>query len=153
LLGSWFQVFAEINSMIRPVAILDTWKRRILIELELSDFAVFDWIDEITENMQWELRSAAERLPAHRLLIVCGPERQQIVADVIASCGDSLNGKPHCLIKSRGPDDRYIWSNHENFEKAFGTHLHEALSALVAEPRQRDRREMVGAWPYPVRVS
>ena len=152
-LGAWFRIFSEINTMIRPVGILDTWKRRILMELEVSDFAVFDWIDEITENMQWELRSAAERLPAHRMLIICSPEKQQMMADAIASCGDSLNGTPHCLTASRGPDDEYIWADHDDFDKAFASHLHAALSALVAEPRQSLRREPIGAWPYPVPVS
>jgi hypothetical protein len=152
-LGSWFPIFSEINTMIRPVGILDTWRRRILMELEVSDFAVFDWIDEITENMRWELRSAAERLPAHRLLIVCSPEKQQRMEEAITSCSDALDGRPRCLITSRGPDDEYIWASHDDFGKAFESHLHEALAALVTEPRQRLRREVVGAWPYPVRVS
>jgi hypothetical protein len=150
--GTWFSNFAEIESMIRPVGILDTWQRRILMELEVSDFVVFDWVAEITDNMQWELRNAAERLPAHRMLIVCGPEQEQVMEHAIASCGNALNGKPHHLVMSRGPDDQYTWSTHDEFEKAFGSHLHAALSALVSEPRQSLRREPTGAWPYPVRI-
>jgi hypothetical protein len=150
--GSWFRIFAEISSMVRPVGILDTWQRRILMELEVSDFAVFDWVDEITENMKWELLSAAERLPAHRMLIVCSPEREQSMRDAIASCGELLSGTPHCLIAARGGDDEYIWANHDSFDEAFRRRLHESLSALVTEPR-RCIRVQVGAWPYPVRST
>jgi hypothetical protein len=152
-LGAWFSIFAEINSMIRPVTILDTWKRRIGMELDVADFAVFDWIDEITENMQWELRSAAERLPGNRMLIVCSPDREQQMIQAIASCKDVLSVEPHCLVIARGRDDEYIWANHRTFDAAFRAKLHEALAALVEEPRWERRSQHLGAWPYPVLPS
>jgi hypothetical protein len=148
-LGYWFSIFSEIESTLKPFNLLHTWQRQILIELEVADFAVFDWIDEITENMQWELRNAAERLPAHRMLIVYRPENHDAVERIIASCAESLSGRPHCLETARGPDDEYIWSDHHDFDQAFSACLDQALSTLVVEPRGNFSRVAIGTWPYP----
>jgi hypothetical protein len=144
-LGLWFQIFSEIESTLRPT-LLHTWQRQVLLELEVTDFAVFDWIEEITSNMHWELRRAGERLPAHRILVIYSPENRVQIDDFFASCGGLFARRPHCLLLSRGPDDEYIWSDHEEFKR-----LHKALSALAEEPRGAHPREAIGVWPYPRR--
>jgi hypothetical protein len=152
-LGSWFQIFSEIESTLRPVAFVHAWQRQVLLELEVVDFAVFDWIDEITDNMRWELRSAGERLPAHRIVVIHNPQNRSDVDSFLASCGDVFAQRPHCLELSRGPDDEYFWSNHSEFDRAFGAGLHRALSALAVEPRGTHPRETIGTWPYPRRAD
>jgi hypothetical protein len=148
-LGSWFQIFSEIESTLRPVAFVHPWQRQVLLELEVTDFAVFDWIDEITENMRWELRCAGERLPAHRILVIHRAENTSEVDDFFVSCGTLFAQRPHCLQLSRGPDDKYIWADHSEFDRAFDDGLHQALSALAVEPRNAHPREITGSWPYP----
>jgi hypothetical protein len=126
-LGYWFSIFSEIESTLRPFNLLHTRQRQILMKLEVTDFAVFDRIDESTDNMQWELRNAAERLPAHRMLLVYRPENHDAVQGIIASCADSLSGRPYCLETMRGPDDEYYWSDHHDFDQAFSGCLYQTF--------------------------
>jgi hypothetical protein len=103
--------------------------------------------------MRWELRSAAERLPAHRMLVIHSPANQDAVEAVIASCADVLSCSPHRLAEPRERDDVYIWSSHRDFDQAFAERLHQALAALVEEPRTDHHRTAVGVWPYPRRTA
>ncbi len=150
-LASWFPIFSEIECTLRPLAFLHSWQRQVLLELEVTDFAVFDWNEEITDNMRWELRSAGERLPAHRILIIFSPQNQAPLDEFFASSGNIFAGRPHCLMLSRGPDDEFIWADHSKFDRAFSEGLHNALSALKEEPRGGYPREATGVWPYPRR--
>lgn len=46
------------------------WKVLVTDELTTSDFAVFDWTGEVTENMYWEHWEACKLLGVHRVLIL-----------------------------------------------------------------------------------
>ena len=151
-LGSWFPTFTEIDTTLRPITFVQTWQRQVLLELEVTDFAVFDWIDEITDNMRWELRSAAERLPAHRIMVVHSPDNQAEVDGFFASCGALFSERPLCLMEPRDADDGYLWPDHRDFDQAFTDALHKALTALREEPRHNRQREAFGTWPFPRRA-
>lgn len=148
-LGLWFQIYSEIESTLRPAGFLHSWQRQVLIELEVTDFAVFDWAENITDNMRWELTSALERLPPHRILIVCAPANGEAVEGLLASAVRPGCGQPLVLREPRGPDDEYIWANHAPFERAFEAFLDDALAKLHREPRGPFDRVDAGALPYP----
>jgi len=149
-LGYWFQIFSEIEATLVPARFLHPWQRQVRLELEVADIAVFDWIDEITDNMRWELAAAAERLPPHRLLIVHSPQNAPAVVDALAQLKDTLATAPHCLEATRGPDDEYVWSRHDAFGAAFLACFHAAVAPLVPEPRPAFECERPGAWPLPI---
>jgi hypothetical protein len=151
-LGSWFRIFSEIGNTLKPDAFLHGWQRQVRIELETVDFAVFDWIEEVTDNMRWELGAALDRLPACRLLIICSPDNEPDLTVFLDSRIAPGAARPRSLRVSRGPDDRYIWSRHDDFDQAFSLFLHQALTALVVEPREVQKWEGAGAWAYP-RIS
>jgi hypothetical protein len=151
-LGYWFQVFSEMGATLVPSRFLHIWERQVRLELEVADFAVFDWIDEITDNMRWELEAAAERLPPHRLLIVHSRQNAAAVQTALDQLSYLLSTSPHCLETSRGPDDQFIWSRHDAFEQAFLDGLHGAVADLAAEVRPSFVRETPGAWPLPIRL-
>lgn len=148
-LGSWFQIFSESANTLRPETFLHDWKRQFLLELDVTDFAVFDWVEEITDNMRWELECAGERLPGHRILIVHSPENQATVDDFLLSHAGLFRQRPHCLVYGRGPDDKFIWSNHAEFDRAFSDGLFGALAALTEEARPPHGKVGIGGWAYP----
>lgn len=148
-LGNWFRIFSEIGSTLKPDAFLHMWKRQVLIELETVDFAVFDWIEEVTDNMKWELAVALERLPGKRMLVICSPENEANLTAFLAPRIAPGADRPRSLLISRKRDDQYIWARHDDFDRAFSLSLHQTLTDLVTEPRKIPERVISGAWAYP----
>ena len=138
-LGAWFQVLTEAKDMLHPHQFLQSWKRQVVAELDRADFVVLDWAQEITPNMAWELRAAAARLPAHRILLVVGEERAaeaKALVDLISRKPDTESPSPLTpLIESRQPDDQYIWPSNREFKQRFWERLFEMMSRLQVEPR------------------
>lgn len=148
-LGNWFPIFSEVGNTLKPDAFLHIWQRQVLIELETVDFAVFDWIEEITDNMRWELGAALDRLPAHRLLVICSPDNTAELTRFLDARIAPGAERPRSLCISRGRDDQYIWSTHRDFDREFSLCLHQAMAELVVEPRDVQNSEKAGAWAYP----
>src|SRR3984893_2057689 len=148
-LGIWFTVFSEIDKTKKPDIFFHVWQRQVLIETEVVDFAVFDWIDEITDHMRWELQQALVLLPVKRILIICKPADERAVLAFLDTCLPLPEARPRLLLLERGRDDEYIWADHTEFDAKFSAALWEALSAL--EPEQRPQAGIVtpGAWAYP----
>ena len=55
------------------------------MELDVADFAVFDWAEDITENMRWELMKTIDRFPCERILIVHNSLNRRAVEELLAS--------------------------------------------------------------------
>lgn len=159
-LGSWFGVLTEVREMLRPNLFLQSWKRQVLAELDRADFAVFDWAQEITPNMAWELRIAAARLPAHRILLVVNAEHgaeAKALADALAPHDGTEPISP--LVQSREPDDQYAWPSNREFKERFANQLVAMMSRLEVEPRPVSdvpddiRLEAIAAWAPPASPS
>ena len=148
-MGDWFATFSQIQQTLKPNNFLHSWQRQVLIELQVADFAVFDWIEEVTDHMRWELEHALGLLPARRVLIVCAPENSEGVTCFLDSRLAEGADRPLILIASRERDDQYIWGDHRAFDAAFKATLHDALTALTAEPRPAHGRLQEGAWAFP----
>jgi hypothetical protein len=148
-IGVWFTIFSEIDKTKKPSIFFHVWQRQVLIEMEVVDFAVFDWIDEITDHMRWELQQALVLLPVRRILIICKPANEPAVLALLDTCLSLPKARPQLLLLERGRDDEYIWANHTEFDEKFSAALWEALAAL--EPEQRPQAGIVtpGAWAYP----
>lgn len=149
-LGSWFPLFSEVGATLKPDIFLHNWQRQVILELETVDFAVFDWVEEVTDNMRWELGAALERLPSHRILVVCSPATESDLDSYLGSLHLLEIERPRSLVAARGRDDEYIWADHGDFDKAFSGCLHRLLSELRVEPRKIAKRDNPGAWPYPL---
>lgn len=133
--GAWLQVFSEMNALRHPVAILHDWRWQVLAELDAADVVVFDWAEEVTANMRWELREARRRLPGHRLLLVFNPACEQRVAD-LATKLDAQGGPPIRRVPlARERDDQFLWPGNRPFEQGFKTAFHELVGSLQPEPR------------------
>ena len=64
-------------------------------ELDAADVAVFDWAEEVTDNMRWELREAHQRLPGDRILVLYNPALRQGVEEFVRTLNvssDLING-------------------------------------------------------------
>jgi hypothetical protein len=132
--GAWFKVFTEIQTVLEPGLLYD-WQTRVLDELDVADFAVFDWTEEVTENMRWELRHAHQRLPGDRILLVYDPALPQDVKELVAELNKG-NDRQICILPlGRGRDDQYIWASHGQFEEAFGETIYQMMVNLKVEPR------------------
>jgi hypothetical protein len=148
--GPWFEVFSEIKRALDPATILHDWRRQVVMELEIADFAVFDWAEDVTENMVWELEMAIYHLPVHRILVVHSEENANDVARVLESAASGAGSPIRCLEVARGRDDEYIWANHRDLDQAFSEALHEMMSALRDEDRHYTRTLQPGSWPVPL---
>jgi hypothetical protein len=85
----------------------------------MPDVAIFDWAEEVTDNMRWELHQAHQRLPGDRILVVYDPRSNQAVAEFVDLLNESNDRSIRTLELSRKRDDQYIWPNNGIFEKGF----------------------------------
>ncbi|CAN7701030.1 hypothetical protein [Mesorhizobium sp. LjRoot246] len=148
-LGSWFPIFSEIEQTLKPDAFFHVWQRQVSIEMEVADFAVFDWVDDVTDNMRWELAEALKHLPAQRILVVAKPNNESGVHLFLDTCLKPSQDRPLLLVAGRDRDDKYIWSSHREFDAAFSAALYDALAVLTPQPRPRIGAPISGAWAYP----
>jgi hypothetical protein len=147
--GPWLQVFSEMGNTLEPDAFLHNWQRQVIIELEIADFAIFDWAEDLTDNMRWELMMAAERLSNNRILIVYNDEIQQQVQELLATLSCSTPGSIERLMLSRKRDDQYIWPINDEFAGRFRNVLHQMMLQLSVEPRKPCGERNRGTWPIP----
>jgi hypothetical protein len=133
--GEWFQIFSEEKYALERALFLHDWRIQVAAELEVADFAVFDWAEEVTENMRWELEAALARLPGDRILVVYDGERDEGVPALVTSLNASSARPIRVLAATREHDDQYLWQSHDEFQKAFRETLASMLANLQLEPR------------------
>jgi hypothetical protein len=117
--------------------------------MQLADFAVFDWVDDVTDNMRWESAEALKHLPAQRILVVAKPDNESGAHLFLDTCLAPPESRPLLLVAERDRDDKFTWSSHRKFDAAFSAALYDALAVLTPEPRTRVDALISGAWAHP----
>jgi len=133
--GPWLKIFSEMDDMLRPARFLQSWQDQVTAQLARADFAVFDWAQEITDNMKWELKAAVRCLPPSRILLVISDQYQSELNDFLASLDMRERGSIRPLVLSRERDDQYHWPSNRAFKSGFRQALIEMMSDLRVEPR------------------
>lgn len=135
-LGTWFRVFSEVWMPLVPDVFLRDWRLQIVSELAASDAAIFDWAEEVTDNMRWELRVAMQLLPANRiLLVVNGSALSDDDKHFLAALSAGRHPQIATAMLPRERDDEYIWPSNKAFAAGFVDSLHRLLQDLSHEPR------------------
>ncbi|MBS0447059.1 MAG: hypothetical protein JSR59_14040 [Proteobacteria bacterium] len=124
-LGTWFRVFSEVWTPLVPDVFLRDWRLQVISELAASDAAVFDWAEEVTDHMRWELRTAMQLLPANRILVVLGSD----------AVGPSGHETIVTVTLPRKRDDQYVWPDNSSFGAGFAEALRRLLQDLQHDPR------------------
>lgn len=117
-------VLAEMYHQLDTSKYADDWKARVLDELAVADFAMFDWEGEITDNMRWELEVTGAVLPVDRIMVVTSTEQLEAAEREIAACG--ATGARVVVFDGYGPA-----------VNAFYRALHEQMAQLRPAPRVR----------------
>ena len=60
----------EVNEAIETQCDERIWKPIVAMEFQKSDLAIFDWTDNVTENMRWELQVARQTLALNRIVVI-----------------------------------------------------------------------------------
>jgi hypothetical protein len=131
--GYWLPIFGGTLETLKPAGYLQ-WRAQVTAELEVADAVVFDWADDVTDNMKWEFEEALRLLPAHRILVMCSDPEAQGVQSLLDSA-KRTHAALQCITLPREPDDRYVWAYNRPFEIEFTRILATMMAPLVPEPR------------------
>jgi len=134
-LGTWFRVFSEVWMPAVPDVFLRDWRLQVVSELAASDAAVFDWAEEVTDHMRWELRVAMQLLPANRILVVHGSALAADDKHFLAARSTDRHPQIAVAMLHRERDDEYLWPSNNAFAAGFEDSLHRLLRDLSHEPR------------------